>query len=156
MPLYVYRWQNGIFSAVSADSQARAIFLLDEIGNAEACELVCVKDFTAHFRLKNKVDNIIERVTPFELVGFGAETLNVLYTRVYPLYGKAVVDAAIAWPDEEPEKLHKRFNDALFAERTRQWRVPKPGVSDPRKTAQLQEAGQKAAAVRSVKERRLP
>ena len=51
MPVYICRWQNGDFSAVSASSRAEAIELLDEVGNAEVCELFAVKNFMVHFRL---------------------------------------------------------------------------------------------------------
>ena len=43
MPLFICRWQNGDFSAVSASSKAAAIELLDEVGNAENCELFTMK-----------------------------------------------------------------------------------------------------------------
>jgi hypothetical protein len=52
MPLYICRWQNGDFSAVSAASKADAIELLDEVGNADVCELFTVKNFMVHFHLK--------------------------------------------------------------------------------------------------------
>jgi hypothetical protein len=40
MPIYIWRWQNGDFSAVSASSKKDAIELLDEVGNAEVCQLM--------------------------------------------------------------------------------------------------------------------
>jgi hypothetical protein len=52
MPLYICRWQNGDFSAASAATKTDAIALLDEVGNAEVCELFTVKNFMVHFRLK--------------------------------------------------------------------------------------------------------
>jgi hypothetical protein len=54
MPLFICRWQNGDFSAVAAASMKAAIELLDEVGNAETCELFTMKNFTVHFRLKQK------------------------------------------------------------------------------------------------------
>ena len=52
MPLYICRWQNGDFSAVSAASKTDVIELLDEVGNAEVCELFTVKKIMVHFSLK--------------------------------------------------------------------------------------------------------
>jgi hypothetical protein len=54
MPLFICRWQNGDFSAVSASSKIDAIELLDEVGNAETCELFTMKNFMMHFRLKQE------------------------------------------------------------------------------------------------------
>jgi len=144
MPIYICRWQNGNFSAVSARSRDHAILLLDEFGNAETCELFPVKDFMAHFRLKDEADNI-EGASPLELQGFGGETLNMLYDRVYPVYAKACMEAVEAWtedgpmPPEKVEGVLRRLNDALFAERTRQWGAKKqPAVRRfPRFPAQL-------------------
>jgi hypothetical protein len=99
---------------------------LDEFGNAETCELFPVKDFMVHFRLKDEADNI-EGTSPLELQGFGEEMLNMLYDRVYPVYAKACLEAAEAWtedgpmPPEKVEGVLRKLNDALFAERTRQW-----------------------------------
>jgi hypothetical protein len=47
MPLFICRWQNGDFSAVSASSKKDAIELLDEVGNAETCELCWFHGFAA-------------------------------------------------------------------------------------------------------------
>jgi hypothetical protein len=45
MPLHICRWQNGDFSAVSAASRKDAIAPLDEVENAELCELFTMKNF---------------------------------------------------------------------------------------------------------------
>ena len=81
MPLYICRWQNGDFSAVSAASKADAIQLLDEVGNAEVCELFTVKNFMVHFSLKQETDEIDDFV-PVELEGFGKATVDILSERV--------------------------------------------------------------------------
>jgi hypothetical protein len=36
MPLYLCRWPNGDLSAVSAPNKQEAIFLLDEVGDAQS------------------------------------------------------------------------------------------------------------------------
>ena len=130
MPIYICRWQNGNFSAVNAHSREHAILLLDEIGNAEACELFPVENFMVHFRLKDEADNI-EGASPLELQGFGGEMLRMLYERVYPVYAKACVEADEAWNEDGPmpfkkvEGVLKKLNEAISAERTRQWGATK-------------------------------
>jgi len=143
MPLYICRWQNGDFSAVSASSRPEAIELLDEIGNAEVCEMFTVKNFMVHFRLKEETDEI--EGIPAEFEGFGEDTHDVLCNRVYPVYAKALMDEADAWPDNEEvprEKVDaalRSLNEALSAERTRQWGAKKQPVVRrfPRFPAQL-------------------
>ncbi len=88
MPLFICRWQNGDFSAVSASSRDEAIELLDEVGNAEVCELFTVKNFMVHFCLKQEASEIDDLV-PVELEGFGEGTVDILCDRVYPAYFKA-------------------------------------------------------------------
>ena len=83
MPLFICRWQNGDSSAVSATSRNAAIELLDEVGNAEVCELFTVKNFMVHFRLKEETDEIGDFV-PVKLEGFDEETVDTLCDRVYP------------------------------------------------------------------------
>jgi hypothetical protein len=39
MPLFICRWQNGDFSAVSASSRAEALELLDEVSNADVADV---------------------------------------------------------------------------------------------------------------------
>ena len=39
MSLFICRWQDGDFSAVSAASRDEAMELLDEVGNADVAEL---------------------------------------------------------------------------------------------------------------------
>jgi hypothetical protein len=65
--------------------------MLDEVGNAEVCELFTVKNFMVHFRLKEETDEIDDFV-PVELEGFGEVTENILCDRLYPAYFKAAVE----------------------------------------------------------------
>jgi hypothetical protein len=102
MQLYICRWQNGEFSAVSAASKTDAIELLDEVGNAEVCELFTVKDFMVHFSLKQET-NEVEDFVPVELEGFGEETVDILSARVYPAYFKAAITEGENWPDHDEE-----------------------------------------------------
>ena len=156
MPLYICRWQNGDFSAVSAASKTEAIALHDEVGNAEVCELFTVKNFMVHFRLKDETDEVDDFV-PVELEGFGEETVDTLSERVYPAYFNAAITEGENWPEpeedsqEKVEALLQNLNAALVKERTRQW-----GSDDP-EAAHLQKVGldlPKTVAQRTVKERR--
>ena len=162
MPLFIYRWQNGDFSAVSASSKKDAIELLDEVGNAESCELFTVKHFMVHFRLKQETDEIDDFV-PVELEGFGEQTVDMLCDRVYPTYAEASMDEIDAWFDDESVKSEKvdaallSLNEALAKERTRQLGAQEPEISDDPDAARLQKAGldlPKTMAERTVKEHR--
>jgi hypothetical protein len=57
MPLFICRWQNGDFSAVSASSKKDAIELLDEVGNAGTCELITMETFMVHCHCFNPAAN---------------------------------------------------------------------------------------------------
>jgi hypothetical protein len=162
MPLYICRWQNGDFSAVSAASKTEAIALLDEVGNAEVCELFTVKNFMVHFSLKQETDELDDFV-PVELEGFGEETVDTLCARVYPAYFKAAMTEGENWPGEEDATVEdvttvlQNLNAALVKERTRQWGAKKPKISDDPEAAHLQKVGldlPKSMAERTVKERR--
>ena len=163
MPLFICRWQNGDFSAVSASSKRDAIELLDEVGNAEVCELFTMKNFMVHFRLKQETDEIDDFV-PVELEGFGEETVDTLCDRVYPDYFDASITEGENWPDEEvatPEHVTatlRSLNEALVKERTRQWgKIKEPEISNDPEAARLQKAGldlPKTMAERTAKEHR--
>jgi hypothetical protein len=159
MPLYICRWQNGDFSAVSASSRTEAIELLDEVGNAEVCELFTVKNFMVHFRLKDEADEIDDFV-PIELEGLGEGTEDMLCARVYPACFKAAIAEVENWPDHEEGKVDatlRRLNEALTKERTRQWGSKEPQISDDPEAAHLQKVGldiPKTVAERVVKQHR--
>ncbi len=160
MPLFICRWQNGDFSAVSASSKKDAIELLDEVGNAEVCELFTVKNFMVHFSLKQETDELDDFV-PVELEGFGEETVDMLCDRIYPEYFDASITEGENWPDEEEatkedvETALRGLNEALVKERTRQWgEIKEPEISNDPEAALLQKAGldlPKSMAERTVK-----
>jgi hypothetical protein len=163
MPLFICRWQNGDFSAVSAPSKKDAIELLDEVGNAEVGELFTMKNFMVHFRLKEETDEI-DDFLPVDLEGFGEETVDILCDRVYPVYLNAAITEGENWPDEEEATKEdvtatlRNLNEALAKERTRQWsEISEPKISHDPEAARLQKAGldlPKTMAERTVKEHR--
>jgi hypothetical protein len=143
MPLFICRWQNGDFSAVSASSREEAMELLDEVANADVADLFTAKRFMVHFQLKKQVDNLEEPV-PVSFEGFGEETYDTLCERVYPVYSKASMrvhddlHATGDAPKEECDAALKVLNDALVAERMRNWDSKKPKLSDDPDVAELQ------------------
>ena len=143
MPLFICRWQNGDFSAVSAASRDEAMELLDEVGNADVADLFTAKNFMVHFQLKAEADNVEDPV-PVELEGFGDETYEVLCERVYPVYGKVsakVVDdlpSSGDVPKEMRDAALKTLNEALVTERMREWDSKRPKLSDDPDVAELQ------------------
>jgi predicted component of type VI protein secretion system len=161
MPLFICRWQNGDFSAVSAASREEAMELLDEVGNADVADLFTVKNFMVHFQLKTEADNMEEPV-PVELEGFGDGTYEMLCERVYSVYGKVsekVVDdlpTTGEMPKERRDAALKKLNEALVTERMRKRDSKKPKLSNDPAVAELQEEGDvpRPVAEKLVKERR--
>jgi hypothetical protein len=162
MPHYICRWQDGDFSAVSARSRAEAIELLDEVGNAEVCELFAVKNFMVHFRLKEEADELDDFV-PVEFESFGEGTEDMLCDRVYPVYFNAAITEGENWLDNDDvprgklEAALRSLNKALTTERTRQCSSKEPQISDDPEAAHLQKVGldlPKTVAERVVKEHR--
>jgi hypothetical protein len=161
MPLFICRWQNGDFSAVSASSREEAVELLDEVGNADVADVFTAKRFMVHFQLKKQVDNV-EELVPVDLEGFGEETYDTLCERVYPAYSKAsmrVHDEFLAngdVPKEEHDAVLKVLNEALVTERMRNWDSKKPALSDDPDVAKLQTQVDvpRPMAEQAVKERR--
>jgi len=144
VPLFISRWQNGDFSAVSASSKQAAIELLDEVGNAEDCEVFIAKDFMVHFQLKKEFDDLA-RLVPVTLEGFGEKTEEMLLERAYPIYDGAVAEVIHDLNDEAPREkwdaARKKVNDALTTERDRLWAVRKRKLSDDADVAKLQQTG---------------
>src|SRR5438132_3970807 len=127
MPLFICRWQNSDFSAVSASSREEAMELLDEVGNADVADLFTAKRFMVHFQLRKEVDSLEEPV-PVSFEGFGEETYDTLCERIYPVYSKASMrvhndlHAKVDVPKEEYDAALKVLNDALVTELD----VPRP------------------------------
>jgi hypothetical protein len=161
MPLFICRWQNGDFSAVSAATRDEAVELLDEVGNADDAELFTVKNFAVHFQLKRETDDL-ENPIPVELEGFGEETLEMICERVYPVYNKVLGTVDDDWPtnsevpQEKLDAARNVLNEALVTERLRNWASEKHKLSDDADVAELQKYADvpKSVAERAVKERR--
>ncbi|HTZ96701.1 MAG TPA: hypothetical protein VMB18_09905 [Terriglobales bacterium] len=133
MSLFVCRWQNGDFSAVSAGSRDEAIELLAEIGNAKGCELFAFDNFMVHFHTTSDTDNF-EEMLPVRLGGFGEQTHRMLCERMYPTYCAAISEIDKDRPsldDVLKDKLYaarELLNNALRIERNRQHAVKPSSV----------------------------
>ncbi len=80
MPLYLCRWPNGDCSIVWARNKDEAVIELDQVGNAEGCPLIPLREFQVHFALTD--DGKLE----FEALGEG--TKELLFALAYPLLEK--------------------------------------------------------------------
>ncbi len=85
MPLFLCRWPNGDCSVVWAANDEDAIVELDQVGNAEACPIVRLPAFQAHFVLTDRGDLTLE--------GLGESTAQEMVSRAYPLLDRALSDA---------------------------------------------------------------
>lgn len=107
MPVFLCRWPNGDFSVVKAVNKEEAIELLDEIGNAEGCPVIAIKDFMVHFVLTDDGE--------FELEGYGETTGELIMKLGYPILEKAWREA-LDKSDEERSEIARR---AVAIERER-------------------------------------
>jgi hypothetical protein len=161
MPLFICRWQNGDFSAVSASSRAEALELLDEVGNADVADVFTAERFMVHFHLKKQIENM-EDPAPVDLEGFGEETYDTLCDRVYPVYSKASISVHDDFPanGDVPKEAYdaalKVLNDALVTERMRKWDSKRAALSDDPDVAELQKQADvpRPMAEQAVKESR--
>jgi len=125
MPVFLCRWPNGDFSAVSATSRQEALELLSEVGNAARCEVFVADNFMVHFHIKNEPD-CFEEMLPLKFGGFGEQTHRMLCEHIYPTYCAAISEIDKDRPcvdDLVKEKLNAAWEllkDALGTERKRQ------------------------------------
>ena len=121
MPLYLCRWTNGDCSFVFAANKGEAIERLDEVGNAEGCPLIPIRDFMAHFCLTDTGE--------VEFEEFGEVTEDVLFEKAYPILDEAMLNAPC---DAQSGALTPEGVEAVKAavakerERVREKKVPEP------------------------------
>ena len=113
MPLYLCRWENGDCSFVSAPNKSLDIELLDEIGNAESCPLLPMREFMVHFRLSD--------TGQLELEGFGEHSDRIIFERAYPVLDKAWPKALDAETGELTKDGTAMIRAAVEEERRRLW-----------------------------------
>ena len=125
MPLYLCRWPNGDCSVVWARNKEDAIVELDQVGNAEGCPLIPLREFQVHFRLTD------EGKLEFESLGEG--TSEQLFALAYPvleqtlreLYGEMEGNQEAFTP-----KQQARIQAAIEQER-RRVRVKPKDMAEP-------------------------
>ena len=84
MPMFLCRWPNGGCSAVWARDEQDAISRLDEVGDAEPCEIGPLPEFQVHFRPTNEGN--------LELDDFGDETEPLIWRMAYPLLDQVEIE----------------------------------------------------------------
>jgi hypothetical protein len=109
MPVYVCRWPNGDFSVVSAVNKEIAIELLDEVGSAEGCPIVTIRDFMVHFVLTDSGE--------LEFESYGEATENRIMEWGYPVLDEVLMEASSQ--ELTKEQKDKLIQDAVEAERKR-------------------------------------
>jgi hypothetical protein len=123
VPLYICRWPNGDFSAVSARDPNEAAYLLSEVGPVGEAKLFDLANFMVHFSLPKKMntENWDKMLPPLRLDGFGAQTLCFLWDHIYPEFEKAtnaVLEGETAGSITNEETI-TQLDQALARERIR-------------------------------------
>src|SRR4029453_7772384 len=125
MPLYLCRWPNGDCSVVWARTKEDAIIELDQVGNAEGCPLISLRQFQVHFRLTD------EGKLEFESLGEGAS--EQLFALAYPILERAL-DEVYGEMDRNqevfPPEQQARIQAAIEQERERVRANPE-GIAEP-------------------------
>jgi hypothetical protein len=135
MPLYLCRWPNGDLSAVLAANKQEAIFLLDEVGDAQADFLVSCPTFMVHFSLTRDMvtpEDVGDLSLVLEVESFGEKCRSKIWDAYPELNGLAseVDDEAVQRTEDEWQAL---VDAALARERER---IPGPPAMSPEEEAE--------------------
>jgi hypothetical protein len=125
MPLYLCRWPNGDCSVVWARNKDEAVIELNQVGNAEGCPLIPLRQFQVHFRLAN------EGKLEFESLGEG--TSEQLFALAYPVL-EQTLDKVYGEMDRNQEAFtpeqQTRIQAAIEQERKRVRAAPED-IAEP-------------------------
>src|SRR5215510_15167756 len=105
MPLYLCRWPNGDCSVVWARNKEEAIIELDQVGNAEGCPLIPLREFQLHLQLTE------EGTLEYEALGEGAKerflslAYPILEKTLHEIYAEMDVDQG-AYTAEQQARIH--------------------------------------------------
>jgi hypothetical protein len=113
MSVFLCRWPNGDFSVVKAANKDQAIEFLDEVGNAESCPVIAIKDFMVRFHLGDDGE--------FELEGYGEMTEDHIMMLGYPELKEAFLDEANYKEMRLTEEGQNNIRQAVKKERERLW-----------------------------------
>ena len=115
MPMFLCRWPNGGCSAVWARDEQDAISKLDEVGDAEPCEIGPLPEFQIHFRLTNDGS--------LKLHDLGDETEPLIWRIAYPLLDQVEIEIMeereTSGTDELTAAQRERIRQAVAHERER-------------------------------------
>src|SRR5215510_16284066 len=114
MPLYLCRWPNGDCSVVWARNKEEAIIELDQVGNAEGCPLIPLREFQLHLQLTE------EGTLEYEALGEGVKerflalAYPILEKTLHEIYAEMDVDQEAFTPEQQA-----RIQAAVEQERQR-------------------------------------
>jgi hypothetical protein len=115
MPMFLCRWSNGGCSAVWARDEQDAISRLDEVGDAQPCEIGLLPEFQVHFRLTNDGS--------LGLDDLGDETEPAIWRMAYPLLDQVEMEVMeereASGADELTAAQRERIRQAVAHERER-------------------------------------
>jgi hypothetical protein len=134
MSLYICRWPNGDLSAVLAANKQEAIFLLDEVGDAQADLLVSCPTFMLHLSLTDTVtpEDVGDLPNVLEVESFGEKCRSKIWD-AYPELA-AVASEMDDDAEERTEDEWQALVDAALA-RERE-RIPGPPAMSPEEEAE--------------------
>ena len=111
MPVFLCRWPNGDCSIVAARTKDDAIIELDEMGDAEGCQIKPLASCQVHFALTDEGSLKFER--------FGEQTRDLVFPWAYPALEEAHDQAGTAEFDELSLAGKKAVKKAVARERSR-------------------------------------
>jgi hypothetical protein len=129
MPVYLCRWPDGDCTFVLATTKNRAIARLDEIGNADGCQIRPITEMLIALTLTDEgrleIDHDCDDGEPVQARGPAGDLNEV----EYPILDQVLTDLAFETDGESdpftPEQLARRA-EAIACERTRVERGPSP------------------------------
>ena len=125
MAVYLCRWPNGDFSIVSARTEADAIVLLDEWGNAEQAQISRMQDCMFDFHLNDEGE--------IELAETGEATYALVMENCYPVALEAMSQVGAKEVGGQTEASRQAIREAVKRERIRLWDEqpePKPASTE--------------------------
>jgi hypothetical protein len=135
MPLYLCRWPNGDLSAVLAANKQEAIFLLDEVGDAQADLLVSCPTFMLHLSLTMDMvtpEDVGDLSNVLELESFGQKCRPKIWD-AYPELAAVASEMDDEGEQRTEDEWQALVDAALARERER---IPGPPAMSPEEEAE--------------------
>ena len=128
MPTYLCRWPNGDMSLAAGETEVEVAYVLDEVDNPDAAELMELDHAIAvHFKLGTRPGE--EGTLPLGFEGMSEELESSICERAYPLYNEVRTKS---------EPTIKELTEALKHEKNPLYRKAPEPSSDP-SVARLQD-----------------